>query len=441
MESTFYLLNLTISGIKNIENEIRLDFSKKKVTKDFDPSRYRVKAIYGENGSGKTGIVTAVQILKELLTNRNYLNQSVNQVFLNEIINKNSQSLKMSCEFATNVSASIQVYQYSVALEKKNHDRYEIVREKLLGKEAGSGATTYRPVFETRDGKLAAAEGEKEVSDWIEIVATNLLETSTLNSVVISQIKPQNNEQERLDYWIKMLVLTAFGAVLNVSLASSDQHELFFLNESIRNPADSKDLIHRLNTILLQAKMSSGLNSRRVPKSEYDKYEAEIHRLTRFLQLFKPDIQSIDIEKQEDKNEYQCELLLNYGSFRVHTEFESTGIKKLIQLFKSLDAAASGDIVFIDEMDANINDIYFTKLIEYFMLYGKGQLVFTTHNTSPMSVLKKNRKSIDFLSNNNKIIPWVTNGNYKPENLYREGMIEYLPFNVEPEDFLGILGD
>ena len=58
-----------------------------------------------------------------------------------------------------------------------------------------------------------------------------------------------------------------------------------------------------------------------------------------------------------------------------------------------------------------------------------------------MSVLKKNRKSIDFLSNNNKIIPWVTNGNYKPENLYREGMIEYLPFNVEPEDFLGILGD
>ena len=95
MESTFYLLNLNISGIKNIENEIRLDFYKKKITKDFDPSRYRVKAIYGENGSGKTGIVTAVQILKELLTNRNYLNQSVNQIFLNEIINKNSQSLSM----------------------------------------------------------------------------------------------------------------------------------------------------------------------------------------------------------------------------------------------------------------------------------------------------------------------------------------------------------
>jgi len=441
MESTFYLLNLNISGIKNIENEIRLDFYKKKITKDFDPSRYRVKAIYGENGSGKTGIVTAVQILKELLINRNYLNQSTNQVFLNEIINKNSQSLKISCEFAARIGTSIQVYQYSVTLAKKNPDWYEIVREKLLVKEAGSGATMYRLVFETRDGKLAATEGEKEVSDWIETVATNLLGTSTLNSIVIGQIKPQNNEQERLGYWTKMLVISAFGAFLNVSLASSDQHKLFFLNESIRNPTDSKDFIHSLNTMLLQARLSSGSNSRRVPKSGFNKYEAEIQRLTRFLQLFKPDIQSIDIEKQEDKNEYQCDLLLNYGSYRVHTEFESTGIKKLMQLFKSLDAAANGDIVFIDEMDANINDIYFTKLIEYFMLYGKGQLIFTTHNTSPMSVLKKNRKSIDFLSNNNKIIPWVTNGNYKPENLYREGMIEYLPFNVEPEDFLGILGD
>ena len=55
MGNLFYLLNLSVSGIKCIEKEVRLDFYKKTVDKDFDPEKYRVKAIYGENGSGEIG--------------------------------------------------------------------------------------------------------------------------------------------------------------------------------------------------------------------------------------------------------------------------------------------------------------------------------------------------------------------------------------------------
>ena len=47
MGNLFYLLNLSVSGIKCIEKEVRLDFYKKTVDKDFDPEKYRVKAIYG----------------------------------------------------------------------------------------------------------------------------------------------------------------------------------------------------------------------------------------------------------------------------------------------------------------------------------------------------------------------------------------------------------
>ena len=92
-------------------------------------------------------------------------------------------------------------------------------------------------------------------------------------------------------------------------------------------------------------------------------------------------------------------------------------------------------------MDSNINDIYLCRIVEFFMRYGQGQLCFTTHNTSPMAVLKDNKNSIDFISNDNHIIPWRTNGNFAPDKLYKNGMIQYLPFNVEPEDFFGILGE
>ena len=106
-----------------------------------------------------------------------------------------------------------------------------------------------------------------------------------------------------------------------------------------------------------------------------------------------------------------------------------------------MNKAVSGGIVFIDEMDSNINDVYLTKLIEFFMEYGEGQLCFTTHNTSPMASLKKNKKAIDFLSSDNRIVEWKTNGNFTPDSLYKQGMIEYLPFNIEPEDFIGVLGE
>ena len=127
-----------------------------------------------------------------------------------------------------------------------------------------------------------------------------------------------------------------------------------------------------------------------------------------------------------------------YDNYSISTEFESTGIKKLIKLFIYLDIMAKGGIVFIDELDSNLHDVYLCALLEYLMDFGKGQLCFTTHNVGPMDILKKHKKSIDFLSVDNKIYSWTSNGNYSPSKLYRTGMIEGSPFNIDSIDFIGI---
>ena len=72
MNRHFYLLTLDIYGIKNIANPIHLDFYKKTIKRDFNPEKYKIKAIYGENGSGKTAIITAVKLLRNLLIDKNY---------------------------------------------------------------------------------------------------------------------------------------------------------------------------------------------------------------------------------------------------------------------------------------------------------------------------------------------------------------------------------
>ena len=135
---------------------------------------------------------------------------------------------------------------------------------------------------------------------------------------------------------------------------------------------------------------------------------------------------------------YVCSLNMVYEGFSINSEFESTGIKKLIKLYAYLQEMVQGGIVFIDELDSNLHDVYLCALLEYLMDYGQGQLCFTTHNVGPMDILKRNKKSIDFLSIDNKIYPWKTNGNYSPAKLYRNGMIEGSPFNIDAIDFIDV---
>ena len=56
-----------------------------------------------------------------------------------------------------------------------------------------------------------------------------------------------------------------------------------------------------------------------------------------------------------------------------------------------------------------------------------------------MDVLKHRIKSIDFLSEDKNVYRWTKNGNYSPSKLYKSGMIEGSPSNVDAIDFIGIL--
>jgi AAA15 family ATPase/GTPase len=60
-----FIRNISIKGIKSINNKIELIFSKKEI-KDYSELRdYNIKAIYGPNGSGKTAIVHAFQLIRQ----------------------------------------------------------------------------------------------------------------------------------------------------------------------------------------------------------------------------------------------------------------------------------------------------------------------------------------------------------------------------------------
>lgn len=434
MNGVFYLLNIKINGIKNIEKEIAINFYKKNIDKNFSHEGYNVKAIYGENGSGKTAIVTAIDLLKNLVVEQDYLTDNSNQKYLDEIINKKIQEFSCVCEFLVK-NEKLQVFKYAVTLKKNLSDKYVIVYESLETR-ARTGKN-YNCIFEINNGELTTINCNKDNEEIIKSKTANLLDKVTfvansysLRSVMIDD--PTINCS---------MIMLLFGLSTYCYLDKTDKHDMYFLSKTLKElEKDDAQIGKLVASVIFNIDKFTGVRDKRVHKDDFEKYQRKVKQLEAFLKLYKPNLEKIIIDRKENRDYYECSLILNYGSYSVDKEFESTGIKRLIDLFDFLNYAAEGDIVFIDEMDANINDIYLCKLVEFFMEYGEGQLCFTTHNTSPMKSLKTNKNSIDFLSNDNRIIPWKTNGNYAPESLYRAGMIQYLPFNIESTDFVGILG-
>lgn len=444
MISSYYLLNMDVCGIKNIQKNVHLSFYKKTVDKEFDSKKYRVKAIYGENGAGKSALITAVKIFQDLILDHNYLNDSKTQIFLDEIINKATQTFCFECEFLFYTNMASRIFHYSVCIGKHENGIYEIQSESLKAKKGDYANSRYKMVFESRNGELIFLDCSDSEREWIEKKSMNLLSSHSFIGLFMKNFEVDNILKSSADVnlFIGIIACSSLAMTIRVYIAEEDQHELYFLRKKLKgNILDKQKMIDEFLGYEDSINMFFSVNESHVDKKYFEQYKERIGQLTQFIKIFKSELVSIDIDAKENGEEYVCDLNLNYGDYVINKEFESTGIKKLIRLFDCFGAASTNGIVFIDEMDSNLNDVYLCKLIEYFMYYGKGQLCFTTHNLDPMTVLKENKNSIDFLSSDNHLVSWTSRGNASPENCYKNGMIEDSPFNIDATDFVGIFGE
>ena len=402
------------------------------------------------NGSGKTGIVTSMDILRNLIVDSGYLNNPMVQKYLDAIINKNTEKLFAEVEYLVNFDKDLFVYKYNIELTKDAMGKYIISHEKLSSKKATSRSVAREIVFEVSNGEVVniALDSNDEFNKYIIEKSINLLSTSSMSALFFEKILLDllnANKKYTNSFFVGTCALLAFGKRIHVYLDQSDDHKEFFIHNTVGWNNDFMEENSKVDTILknLMEMDNDFINvisvyGNLVPKTAYENFERTIKKLQEFISIFKYGLKEIQIEKKEDKDFFVCSLIMVYESYKIHAEFESTGIKKLIKLFAYLTEMVQGGIVFIDEFDSNLHDVYLCALLEYLMEYAKGQLCFTTHNVGPMDVLKRHKMSIDFLSEDNKIYPWKSNGNYSPSKLYRSGMIEGSPFNIDSIDFIGV---
>jgi len=438
-----YLTRFKFSGVKNIKEEVTLQFYKQTITPQLDSKLAKVKAIYGPNGSGKSAIIHAVSMYRSIAFNRKTL---YSDDFISNIKHlKNNESEKMSFEVEFMIvykNKVIAIYTHQLSITQSESDEFFIDNERIDFVDL-SVSKTKSTMIEVKDGVLVTSGVNEEIVKF----TYNTLRTSSFLSKLIEfyLLKNDDSNQEMLNLVFQLMPLILAVLSIECVFIDEDDHSLYFAHKKL---IDSSDIMPRLTDIAESYAKISSMKKLKNQKGDYIEkddvplYEKHVSKLARFLQLFKPTLKSIDLVKRAYEDGYYVTKTMNYGFTQIDFEFESAGIKKLSKMFDLVEKMMQTNlIVFIDELDSSINDVYLIKLVDFIQNYGKGQLIFTTHNASPMKILKNHKFSIDFMTSNGQIVPYTKNGNYSPENLYREGMIKGLPFNIESYDFLKIFGD
>lgn len=441
-----FVNRLIINGAKNIDKPIELAFSNKTLKANDDFADSNVKAIYGPNGSGKSGIMSAMYIYKRLIDDVDGINDRYFSKFIYEAINKETKELSIDVIFSI-LDKNNSCYKHSIILESLD-DVVTIKKEEVLILKGNLiNEENFKSLILIENGlikEMKVDKGHDLINEPLYINSLNLLNKHSITNAMMKIIKTGINDEYvgNLDVVHAMVGILLLSFNLVVELNKEDMHNDYISNRLREKKYDNeekmseffKNFVEDLSTSEYLFDLST-IGRDKIKVEELSIYEKNIERLTKFIRIFKPDLDEIIIDKKENDNEYYCDKIFRYGNKKINVEFESTGIKKLMRLYSTLKSCANGSVAFIDEMDANLHDVYFTKLIEFFKNDSKGQLCFTTHNLEPIDVLKDNSHSIDFISNDSRVYSWVKDGNKSPMKKYISGLIPYSPFNVESFDF------
>ena len=412
-----FMLSFKVNGIKNIEKEIEINFYNKTL-KRFNPCGSNVKGIFGPNGIGKTSIIKGMDILRKISLNDNYLTNDFNIIILDKIINKKIEKAKLEVEFLVIKNKKRYRYIHSITIARTSTKEIKILNEKIIKKDPNTDQILWQILIENgiiKNDSIHKGDLKAQIID----VTKNLLEKRSVVNIVKSSLL-ESTDLENIYYFYKKLY---------IKLDRGDSHFTYALLDNILK-APMKDEVPFNNSI--------GNYDMTIPKNSLEVFEDYLRRMTKFLKIFKSNLKNIEYEKKEDEEYYYINILFVYNNYKVDYEFESMGIKNLFSLFTYFRALSDDEVVVIDEIDTSIHDIYLNKLIEFFAVDGKGQLVFTAHNITLLQTLKKYKHSIDFINENMEVVSWVKNGNSTPFKSYKDGYIKGLPFNIKEYDFLDI---
>ncbi|PMC20737.1 hypothetical protein CJ235_03405 [Staphylococcus pettenkoferi] len=376
-----------------------------------------INLIYGENGSGKSNIISVfsfiVHLQDTIISNERLLQ------FIDEMgVEVDPRRLLKHLPFSK-ITNTIELMDSENIAYRGNNENTKIVLELLINNRvaeyslvlnASQGVIEEKLFYliEKKRGTLYHFKIDEKGEPLIRL-SPHLLKDGEAKQLIVSEIKK---------YWGKhtFLAITKY-AMLSHHTNSS------YINRAINN--NMKLVLNEIDNLSVDYKgnefriiRGESLNQIQTHRLEYgqikhNQFNEKNFKLTEhilnyiFTSLY-TDINKVYYQFKELENteiEYELYVVKKlYGELvPIPFKIESAGTTHLLHLVPMIISLAQGKTVVVDEIDYEIHDLLMKALIESILDIKCGQLIATTHNTMLLqNIDKKNVYIIDLDSEANK---------------------------------------
>ena len=419
----------------------RVDFP---INENIEQEGYsNVFGIYGTNGSGKTSMISAISIVKDIVCGA-----SPNKGRIAELVNIKTNKAKVAIEFVCFDNKNDFKFRYELSITTKDVNFFDGTAKKIK--------------TATINEESLSCLGSKDDKSTKKFAAIILSE----NSFNISPLAHYNNFFKNdfnliTEQFFKSKLGVASFLFSELFLRKLKAHEDFgvyvpsliefrkfvMVNLFVIDQAHNNDIFLNLNYRSAKGNSIVQMNSTFVnyrivlPDEEFANYKRSIDAANVLLEALIPHLEiAIDPRTITDTvigNNIRGKsfeiVSIRDGDF-LPMSLESNGIRSLFAIASLLITAYSDRSVTIaiDEFDSGVFEYLLGGLLEIYKENGKGLFIFTSHNLRPLEILGKN--NIYFTVNKSKNIfkkyPYI-----QPGSNFRNQYIRSLFLSSEDDDF------
>lgn len=382
-----------------------------------------ILGIYGQNGSGKTAIVDALDTIKTLLCGMALPDDMRNLIMYGENMCRISVEFEIATESIEKFNASYTAEISRAAPEAKQGDDkqsrdVEVSREVLkmpcgaagrMAKYIEYTSDESKPVFAPDNRRksiiqsMAGDNPEGEINAALELKLIRALAKQNGESFIFGN-RTTRKVLDHFDGDIGPYAITSLKLFAMVNMTVIDGITSLFSSSNMlfRVPIRDKGGIVSKTIKIYEPTV--------VNMDEYEQMEGPMKNLNVVLGALIPGLQIAvhDLGKEtmaDGKEGHRIELMSqrqmsNDKIAEVPLKYESNGIVKIASLLSEIVAVCSDPVacLIVDEFDASINEYLLGELLSAMSSAAKGQLIFTAHNLRPLEML--DYRSVIFSTSN-----------------------------------------
>lgn len=364
-----------------------------------------INGIYGQNGSGKTAIIEALDILQHIMSGTTISYDEYGGMLYDD------KRMELSTVFYMECAGKKYKARYELSLKKNTKEkRIQIDSENIRYWQRGSLWKTERNLLFSNP-----------YYDTQSILNNTSVQINSNNPSILSQIRFFKSVQNLAVFCAQKNISLFFNEILYKSLNTENKNkeETTFADvvKALFEFAQMKLQVVKVNQLgvnysntflpvnvhveceneVMQGCIPLFINGRgEFPEDIFHKLQKIVDAINVALKAIIANLSIELVKVSEEKNKdginvIQVEVYSNRNGEKFLTKYESEGIKRIISLLNYLISLYNnpGVCLVVDELDAGIFEYLLGELIGVLAEEAKGQLIFTSHNLRIMEKLDK----------------------------------------------------